>query len=195
MLVVMQILLYSANNTESNSKKNIGGEQISNTKKILIAYYSHSGNTKEMAIQIQKVVGGDLFEIQTVKPYPSEYNVVTKQAKAEINKGYKPPIKSKVNNIAGYDIVFIGTPIWWGTMAPPVATFLSENNLSGKTIIPFCTHGSGGPSNFFIDTAKLLPQSIIVDGKGLNGSSVKTSQNEVSEWLNSIEIIKDVIKK
>ena len=190
-LVAMQISLYSATDNK-NIENNKGGEIFSNKskKKILIAYYSRSGNTKEIANQIHKVVGGDLLEIQTVDPYPSEYEATTKQAKDEINRGYKPAIKTKINNINEYDIIFIGSPNWWSTIAPALTTFLSENDLSGKTIIPFITHGSGGLANCVKDIAKLSPKSTILDGKAFSGSSVKTAQNDVSKWLNEIEILK-----
>lgn len=118
-----------------------------NAPKILIAYYSWSGNTKEVAEKIHEEVGGDIFRIETVQPYPEEYHATTTQAKQEINEGFKPELKSKVDNIAQYDVVFIGSPNWWGTIAPAVSSFLAENDLSGKTVIPFITHGGGGVQN------------------------------------------------
>src|SRR5664280_1274150 len=113
-------------------------------KKILVAYFSHSGNTREIANQIHKSVGGDFFEIQAVKPYPDDYDAVVKQATQELNSGHKPALKIKMENIKSYDLIFIGYPNWCSTVPAPVRAFLSEYDFSGKTIIPFCTHEGSG---------------------------------------------------
>jgi len=105
-----------------------------------VVYFSRSGNTREIANQIHERVGGDIFEIQPEEPYPSNYDAVVKQAKQELESGYKPKLKAKIENIESYDVIFVGSPIWWGTIPAPVVTFLSEYDLSGKTIVPFCTH-------------------------------------------------------
>ena len=161
---------------------------LSGTKKILVAYFSHSGNTREIANQIHNIVGGDIFEIQTVKPYPADYDTVVKQARQELASGYKPALKTKVDNIKSYDLVFIGYPNWCGTVPAPVKTFLSEYDLSGKTVVPFCTHGGGGPGRGVTDISKLCPKSTLLDSFAILGSDVKTAQNKVSEWLRKIKI-------
>ena len=163
---------------------------LSETKKILIAYFSHSGNTREIANQIHKIVGGDIFEIQAAKPYPDDYDAVVKQARQELDSGYKPPLKTKIENIKSYDLIFIGYPNWCGTFPAPVKTFLSECDFSGKTIAPFCTHGSGGLGRSVTDISKLCPKSTLLDSFAILGSDVKTAQNEVSEWLRKIKITK-----
>ena len=122
-----------------------------NNPKILVAYYSWSGNTKEVANAIHEQVGGDLFEIQTVEAYPTEYKATTVQAKQEINDGFRPKLKSNVADMAQYDIVFIGSPNWWGTIAPAVSSFIESYDLNGKTVIPFITHGGGGEQNTIRD--------------------------------------------
>jgi flavodoxin len=155
-------------------------------KKALIVYYSYSGNTKELAQEIQKQTGGDIFEIQTVKAYPSGYNETVEQAKKEIERGYKPELKSKVKNIENYDVIFIGSPNWWSTIAPPVAAFLSNYDLSGKTIIPFITHGSGGMARCETDIKKLAPKSNVLSGIALSGTSVKNSNDKIAEWLKKV---------
>lgn len=98
-------------------------------KKILVAYYSHSGTTKKVAEQIKQAVGGDLFEIKEADPYPRDYDAVVKQAKQEIANGFRPEIKGSVSNISDYDLVIVGSPNWWSTIAPPVATFLTQGNF------------------------------------------------------------------
>ena len=163
---------------------------ISGTKKILIAYFSYSGNTREIANQIHKIVGGDIFEIQTVEPYPKNYDAVVKQARQELGSDYKPALKTKVDNIKSYDVIFIGYPNWCSTIPAPVKTFLSEYDFSGKTIAPFCTHGGGGLARSVTDISKLCPKSTLLDSFAIPGSDVKTAQNEVSEWLRKIKITK-----
>jgi flavodoxin len=160
------------------------------TKKILVTYFSHSGNTREIASQIHKSVGGDIFEIQAVKPYPHDYDAVVKQAKQELDSGYKTALKTKLENIKSYDLVFIGYPIWRGTFPAPVRTFLSEYDSSGKTIVPFCTHEGSGLGRSATDISKLCPKSTLLDGVAIRGRDVKTAQNKVSEWLRKIKITK-----
>ena len=161
---------------------------LSGTKKILVVYFSHSGNTREIANQIHKSVGGDIFEIQAVKPYPDDYDAAVQQARQELDSGYKPALKIKFEDIKSYDLVFIGYPIWWGTFSAPVKTFLSEYDFSGKTILPFCTHEGSGLGRSVTDIAKLCPKSTLLDGIAISGRDVKTAQNKVSEWLQKIKI-------
>jgi len=155
---------------------------------ILVAYFSHSGNTREIANQIHKSVGGDIFEIQAVEPYPHNYDAVVEQAKKELDSGYKPALKTKVKNIKSYDLVFIGYPVWWGTFPAPVKTFLSEYDFSGKTIAPFCTHEGSGMGRSAADISKLCPKSALLNGVGIRGSVVKTAQNKVAAWLREIKV-------
>ena len=158
------------------------------TKKVLVTYFSRSGNTRAMAQQIQKIMGGDIFEIETVTPYPLEYDAVTKQAKQELEAGVKPPIKSKIDNIKDYDIIFVGSPNWWSTIAPPVMTFLAEHDLSGKTIVPFITHAGSGMGRSAADIKKLAPQATVRGGLALWGRDVKSSQDQVATWLQELKL-------
>jgi flavodoxin len=158
------------------------------TKKILVVYFSHTGNTREIANQIHKQVGGDIFEIQSVDPYPADYDTCVQQAKEELASGYKPALKTQVKNIASYDVIFIGYPNWWGTFPAPVRTFLSENDLSGKTIVPFCTHGGSGLGRSVTDLSELCPRSTLLEGIAIYGTQVKTAQAEVSAWLKRIKV-------
>ncbi len=155
---------------------------------ILVAYFSHSGNTREIANQIHKIVGGDIFEIQAVKPYPDDYDAVVEQARQELDSGYKPALKTKIGNIKPFDLVFIGYPVWWGTFPAPVKTFLSEYDFSGKTIAPFCTHEGSSLGRSAADISKLCPKSTLLNGAAIRGSVVKTAQTKVSEWLREIKI-------
>jgi len=163
---------------------------ISGNKKILIAYFSHSGNTREIADQIHKIVGGDIFEIKAVKQYPNDYDAVVEQARQELDSGYKPALKTKIKDIKSYDLVFIGYPTWWSTISAPVRVFLSEYDLSGKTIVPFCTHEGSGLGRSVTDISKLCPKSTLLDGVAIWGKDLKTAQIKVSEWLRKIKITK-----
>ena len=108
--------------------------------KILTVYYSRTGNTRAVAEEIRRQLGGDIVELQTVQPYPEAYRATTEQARRELETGFKPPLKTKIEGFGAYDVVVVGSPCWWGTVATPVITFLSEYDFSGKTIAPFMTH-------------------------------------------------------
>ena len=149
-------------------------------KKILIAYYSHSGTTKRAAEKIHTITGGDIYEIKQQESYPRNYNAVVEQAKKEITQGLKPALKGDLPNISVYDLVFIGSPNWWSTIAPPVSTFLSSTDFTGKTIIPFITHGGGGLNRTTSDIKKLTQGAKVLDGFDAN----KTDR--IPEWLKTI---------
>lgn len=151
--------------------------------KILIAYYSLSGNTKAVAESIQKETNGDIFRIELQTPYPDDYDEQTKLAKKELNEGILPPLKDKVDNIDQYDTVFIGTPVWWGAASTPVRTFVSENDLSGKKIIPFITHGGGGQDKTITDLSSLCKNcEIEQNAYVIYGNSTKN----LSKWIKEV---------
>ena len=165
-------------------------------KKILIAYYSRKGqnyvngsiknlakgNTEIVAEFIQKSVGGELFEIDTVKNYPVDYTECTEVAKVEIQQKTRPELKNYLSSVEEFDTIFLGYPIWWSVPPMAVATFLEHYNLSGKKIIPFATHegsGLGGSVNWL---KKICPQSEILQGLAIHGAEAKNSETEVSAW-------------
>jgi len=152
----------------------------------VVVYFSHSGNTREIANLIHREVGGTIHQILPEVPYPDSYNAVVDQAKKEIQAGHKPALQSTFDHIESYDTIFVGSPNWWSTIAPPVATFLSEYDLAGKTIIPFCTHGGGGLGRIEHDIAKLCPQSTILSSLEIYGSGTGNAQAKVSAWLRKI---------
>jgi len=156
------------------------------TENILIAYFSRSGNTRKIAHLIQQKMGGTLHEIQVKVPYPGAYNAVVEQAKKEIQAGYKPALRSTLDHVEAYDTVFVGSPNWWSTIAPPVATFLAEHDLSGKTIVPFCTHGGGGLGRVAQDIAKLCPRSTVLSSFSVYGSGSGDVRAEVVAWLRKV---------
>jgi flavodoxin len=155
---------------------------------VLVAYFSRSGNTRKIANLIHQQVGGTLHKIQPEEPYPDSYNATVDQAKVEIQAGYKPALRSKLDDIESYDTVFAGSPNWWNTIAPPVATFLSQHDLSGKTIVPFCTHGGGGSGRVGRDIANLCPQSAVPSSFEIYGSGWVDAQARVRASLSSYQL-------
>jgi len=155
-------------------------------ERILVAYFSRSGNTRKIANLIQQEVGGTIHEIQPEMPYPNAYNAVVDQAEKEIQAEYKPALQSTLDHVESYDTIFVGSPNWWDTIAPPVATFLSEYDLSGKTIVPFCTHGGGGLGRIGQDIAKLCPQSTVLSSFKVYASGTGNVRAKVSAWLNKL---------
>lgn len=151
---------------------------------ILIVYFSRTGTTENLAKQIQQETLGDIFKIEVVNPYPEEYRATTDQAKRELNEGYLPPVKEKVENLEKYDTIFLGYPIWWGTMPMPVFTFLKENNFDGKKVIPFVTHRGSRLGRSVLDLTKELPNSSVEK----NGIAVRgnVSQREIARWVKEI---------
>lgn len=162
----------------------------SNSKKKLVVYFSHSGNTREIAGQIRNAIGCDIIELQPEKSYPAEYNAVVDQAKKEINDGYKPVLKTKVDNMDSYDTIFVGSPCWWATIAPPVATFLSSYNFSGKTIVPFMTHEGSRMGHSVSDIKKLCSESTVMEGYPVRGGRVKEAKADIEKWLKEINVMK-----
>lgn len=109
--------------------------------KSLIVYYSHSGTTRRLAELITRETGGDLLELVPETAYPQDYNAVVAQAKRELQSGHRPALKTALPDLSAYDMVFVGTPNWWSSPAPPVLTFLEQADAKGATVAPFCTHG------------------------------------------------------
>ncbi len=148
----------------------------------LVVYYSYSGITRRLAEDIALITDGDLRELKPQKPYSFSYNTAVKEAREEIEKGYCPPLIQGTETIENAEVVFIGSPNWLKTFAPPVLSFLRMVDLSGKTIIPFCTHGGGGFGRMIEDYKKECKNSIIKDGIALKGDY---SFDELKIWLDS----------
>lgn len=157
-------------------------------KNILIAYFSHSGNIRNLAEQIREILAGEIYEIQPVDPYPGEYNACVEQAKREVAQGYKPELKGDPIDISQYEVVFIGSPVWWYTVAPPVASFLSENDFSGKNIAPFCTHEGSGLSKCATDIARMCPKATVLEGAAFRGSRSGNVGKELTNWIERIKV-------
>jgi flavodoxin len=159
-------------------------------RKILIACFSRTGNTRHVADRIQPRVGGDIFELRTEHTYPQEYRATTDQAKREQETGFRPRLTAEVRNMAEYDTVFIGYPNWWGTLPMVFFTFLEKYDFSGKTLVPFCTHEGSRLGRGEADIRTLCPNSRILEGIALRGGSVRSdsAEREVVEWLRKPEM-------
>lgn len=156
--------------------------------KSIVVYYTWSGKTRKMAEIIAAQTGAGIVEIIPQTPYTNNYNAVVAQAKAEIQKGYLPPIQRVECDLSQYKYVYVGTPIWWGTMAPPVATFLSENNFDGKIIMPFTTHGGGGKGHSDRDIAKMCKGATVADMFSVHEGGGKSAEKELAAWIKKNEI-------
>lgn len=149
----------------------------------VVVYYTWAGHTRKMAEIIAAQTGADVLEIAPEQPYTQNYNTVVKQAQQEIREGHRPPIRDAKRDLSAYDVVYVGTPIWWGTMAPPVATFLSANDLSGKTIMPFTTHGGGGKGHSDRDIAKMCPNAKVMAMYAAYEGGGRAAEIEIAAWI------------
>ena len=152
---------------------------------ILIAYYSWSGNTREIARLIKQETGGTLFEIEPVQPYTTDYSAAVVQAREEIRSGFRPELKA-MPDMTSYSVVFLGTPIWCSTMAPPLASFVSRFDLESKIVAPFHTHGGGGGGLFEKDVARMCPNSTVKEGFGTYNRGDRHTLTSICDWLNTM---------
>lgn len=148
----------------------------------LVVYYSYSGITRRLAEDIALITDGELRELKLQKPYSFSYNTAVKEVREEIEKGYCPPLTEGAEAIENAEVIFIGSPNWLKTFAPPVLSFLRTVDLSEKTIIPFCTHGGGGFGRMIEDYKKECGNSTIKDGIALKGDY---SFDQLKLWLDS----------
>ena len=145
------------------------------------------GNTEYMAYAIQEAVGGDLFRIETVQQYPLEHEPLVEMADEEQNSNARPELLNRVENMEQYDTIFLGYPNWWGDMPMPFYTFLEEYDLSGKTIIPFSSHGGSGFSRTESTIAQMQPNaSVSENGLTVSRNDVADSYEDVFQWAENI---------
>ena len=154
-----------------------------NAQKTLVLYYSQTSNTKAVAEEIATKLGADIEEIALVTPYEGDYKATIERSKKEREQGITPEIKPLKVDVDKYDVIFLGYPIWYGTYAPPIATLLNKVDLSGKTIVPFCTFGSGGLESSMRDLAAKQPGTKILDGYGVRAARMDAMPKEVDQFL------------
>lgn len=162
-------------------------------KKMLIVYYSLSnGNTKRIAKMLQSETNADIVSIETTNPYKGTYDEIVSQGQNEVNRGYKPDIQPLQVKLSEYDVIAVGTPTWWYTMAPAVHTFLDWNDWKGKTVIPFMTNG-GWPGHVIEDMKTCCEEAKIVCEKEIQfdstgGDKLETPLQEIEQWIEEIKI-------
>lgn len=152
----------------------------------LILFFSRTGHTRTLAAMIHKRVGGDMVELKTVKPYPQDYEAAIKQAKQEQQAGTRPALAAELPPLEGYETVFLGYPIWWGTMPMALFTLLEKYDFSGKTLVPFCTHDGSHMGRSVDDIKKLCPGARMLKGFAAFGDSVEQAGKGVDAWLSGI---------
>lgn len=158
---------------------------------VLIVYYSHSGNTKRIAQIIQKITKGDIFSVLPDPAYPKDYEEVLDVTKQQRDLGSLPKLLMHLDTINQYEYIFIGTPNWWSTVSLPILSFLKNNNLMNKTIIPFITHGGGGTANIVHDMKQICPNAIFLKELSLYGDASHTTEAPIEDWINKqLKIIK-----
>ena len=147
------------------------------------------GNAAKIAGWIQQEVGGDLHSIVVTEPYSSDYDECLDRAADEKADNARPALSTHVSNMEGYDIVFLGFPNWWYTLPMPVLSFVDEYDFSGKTIVPFCTHGTGGLSSTIRDLTAALPDDVtILDAIGVYRPDVDSSRPAVQDWIAGLDL-------
>lgn len=155
----------------------------------MIAYFSWGGNTRGIAEEIARQTGFDLFEIECETPYSDDYSTVLEQAQADQNVQARPALKNHVPNIEQYDTVILGYPNWWASIPMPVASFLEEYDFSGKTILPFCSHGGGRFGQSLTAIAKLAPSATLLEGLAVSYSGGSRLQENVTVWLTNSGVL------
>ncbi|GHV52065.1 flavodoxin [Synergistales bacterium] len=145
------------------------------------------GNTQYAACVIREKTGADIFRIEPRTPYPLAHRTLVDQAKTEQNRRFRPTLKAKVKNLEQYDTIFLGYPNWWGDMPMLLYSFLEEHDLSGKTVIPFNTHGGSGFSGTIDTIAKLQPGATVQrNGLSISRGDVQDAAPEIVAWLKSL---------
>ena len=202
LVLIIFTLLYSSCMAEITNNKNDNPVKVEklNDYKILIVYLSRTKNTQALAEIIHENLGGDLHALELLTPYPEDYQTMVDQVAEENSSGYLPPLKTKIENIKDYDVVFVGFPTWGMQLPPPVKSFLKEYDLTGKIVVPFNSNAGYGIGNSF-ETVKLLcPNSRILEGYStqggkekdgvlfvMEGDKEKQVQIEIKNWLIKIK--------
>ena len=153
------------------------------SKKSLVLFYFWSGNTRRIAQIIAEKTGADLRELQPETPYSQNYNAVLSQAKQEIQQKQYPALRPIDMDWNAYDVVYLGTPNWWSSIAPPVSSFLHKVMPTDKTIIPFCTHGGGGEGHIAHDMRSYCIGCDALPLLSIQGDGGKRAEAQVEQWL------------
>ena len=157
-----------------------------NTNRQLVLYFSENGATKAVAEELQKQLGADIEAIEAVEPYSGDFQKTIERSNKERESGQTPALKALKSNIADYDTIFLGYPIWFGTYAMPIATLVKEQNFEGKTIIPFSTSEGSGLLNTVEELREICKGATVTEALAIRGSQARQSEKKVSEWANKM---------
>ena len=198
------LLLISSCSSSGIKNSTVKTHSTIESDKILIVYLSRTNNTKAIAEIIHRNIGGTLVALQLQQPYPENYQATVQQVVKENETGYLPPLKTKIDSIEKYDVVFIGFPTWDMKMPPPMKSFLHQYNLNGKTVIPFNTNAGYGVGSGFQTVKELCPDSTVLEGFEMKGGverdgkylvikdeKAKEAETKVKKWLQKIKVIKN----
>ena len=152
-------------------------------QKVLVVYYSQTGNTEKVARVIAQSLNADVEAILPVVPYDGDFGQTIERGRKELEEGNFPEIGPLALNPQDYDVIFLGYPVWFGTYAPPVETYLRSVDLSGKKIVPFCTFGSGGLDSSTRDIVAKEPESEVLPGYGVRAARMDAMPKEVDQFL------------
>ncbi len=152
-------------------------------QKALVLYYSQTGSTQAVAQAIASALDADIEAVEAVKPYDGDFGATIARCKEEMEAGVLPEIAPIKADLDAYDVIFLGYPIWFGTMAPPVAKLVTELDMAGKKVVPFCTFGSGGLDSSVKDLAAKLPEADILPGYGVRAARIDAVPAEMDRFL------------
>ena len=152
-------------------------------KKVLVLYYSQTGTTQAVAEELQKQLGADIERIEVAVPYDGNFGATIERSRQERESGELPELQPIVANLADYDVIFLGYPIWFGTYAMPIATLVKENDFEGKTIVPFCTFGSGGLGSSTEALKEALPKAEVRQGYGVRQARIEAAPRVIERFL------------
>ena len=191
-IIAALMSLFIVSGCNSQTVKN-----TSNMKNSIVIYFSHAGdnysvgnikvgNTKIVADYITELTGAAQYEIVTHKYDGMAYTPLTQLAKEEANNGELPPYEGSAPDLSGYDTVFIGGPVWWGTYPQVMFTLFKDINLDGKTVYPFTTHEGSGLANCVSDIKKAFPKANVQKGFSIYGHEVRTEKAKVEKWVKGL---------
>ena len=161
----------------------VAGISAVQAQKTLVLYYSQTGTTKNVAVELQQQLGGDIEAIEAVEAYGGNFQETIQRCQREMQEGKTPALKPLKSRISDYDVIFLGYPIWFGTYAMPIATLVKECDFAGKTIVPFCTFGSGGLNTSSDALVKALPKAKIATGYGVRTARIAAAAKELDRFL------------
>jgi flavodoxin len=189
-LLLFSFVVLTACDGTTNVPDGVSGTETDNTdkipkpEKILVAYFSKTGTTETIAGFIHDKAGGDMFKIETITPYPVDYGATLTIAQQELGQNARPELSGSVSNMDAYDILFLGYPIWHGYEPMAIRSFLDRYDISGKTIVPFCTIGSTGIGSSVTSIRNLASGATVLDGRRFNAGA----RNDVNAWIQTIGV-------